>query len=285
MNKNFTIIIPHKNNPDLLQRCVNSIPERDDVQIIVIDDNSDEDKRPSINRIDIEVIILDADQAKGAGRARNVGLEQANGKWLLFADSDDYYKEGFLEILDKYVDSSFNVIYFSYEHRDGKTNEILPPQDFHRFFEEYDGSKLSKDQVRFHHNVPWTKMVLRDYLRKNDIIFEETPNGNDILFSMKVGYYTENITVIKQPLYVYVRNENSIITTKENAMSALCRLTHLIKCNYFYGFIGHAEWKSSVIKRIFKKILTLGFPFLYILVMNAKSIYKSRKEWVVLFNK
>ena len=38
---NYSIIIPHKNIPQLLQRCLDSIPVRDDVQVIVVDDNSD----------------------------------------------------------------------------------------------------------------------------------------------------------------------------------------------------------------------------------------------------
>ena len=37
----YSIIIPHKNIPKLLQRCLDSIPERDDVQVIIVDDNSD----------------------------------------------------------------------------------------------------------------------------------------------------------------------------------------------------------------------------------------------------
>ena len=41
---NFSIIIPHKNSADLLQYCLDSIPNRDDVQVIVVDDNSDADK-------------------------------------------------------------------------------------------------------------------------------------------------------------------------------------------------------------------------------------------------
>lgn len=41
---NYSIIIPHKNIPDLLQRCLNSIPRRTDIQIIVVDDNSDPKK-------------------------------------------------------------------------------------------------------------------------------------------------------------------------------------------------------------------------------------------------
>ena len=41
---NYSIVIPHKNTPDLLQYCLDSIPVRDDVQVIVVDDNSDADK-------------------------------------------------------------------------------------------------------------------------------------------------------------------------------------------------------------------------------------------------
>ena len=40
---NYSVIIPHKNIPKLLQRCLDSIPVRDDLQVIVVDDNSDLD--------------------------------------------------------------------------------------------------------------------------------------------------------------------------------------------------------------------------------------------------
>lgn len=41
---NYSIIIPHKNTPDLLQYCLDSIPVRDNVLVIVVDDNSDTNK-------------------------------------------------------------------------------------------------------------------------------------------------------------------------------------------------------------------------------------------------
>ena len=41
MEIKYSIIIPHKNIPQLLQRCLDSIPFRGDVQVIVVDDNSD----------------------------------------------------------------------------------------------------------------------------------------------------------------------------------------------------------------------------------------------------
>lgn len=44
IRKKYSVIIPHKNTPELLRRCLSSIPKRGDIQIIVIDDNSDLDK-------------------------------------------------------------------------------------------------------------------------------------------------------------------------------------------------------------------------------------------------
>ena len=84
----YSIIIPHKNIPKLLQRCLDSIPRREDTQIIVVDDNSDPAKVdfthfPGLSDPSVEVYFDKS--GKGAGRARNIGLEHAKGKWLVFA--------------------------------------------------------------------------------------------------------------------------------------------------------------------------------------------------------
>jgi glycosyltransferase involved in cell wall biosynthesis len=277
---NYSIIIPHKNCPDLLNRCIDSIPTRDDVQIVVVDDNSDEDKRPIICRKNVRVILLDSENSKGAGRARNMGLEHAQGKWLLFADADDYYNEGFLNVLDKYRDTSFDIVYFNFEYKDGKTGVKLPPFKTWHFIDKFDGSKTARDLIKFRNNVPWTKMVRHEYVKYHHLFFEETLNGNDMLFSLLVGFYTENITVEKQPIYVYLRNNNSIITKKETVEEALCRLYHLIKRNYFYHFIGHKQWQQSILKRIVNKTRQLGFPFIVTVIKHSIHLYRTRKDWI-----
>lgn len=52
MTPRYSIIIPHHNIPDLLQRCLSSIPQRNDLQVIVIDDKSDELYIPRLNQIE-----------------------------------------------------------------------------------------------------------------------------------------------------------------------------------------------------------------------------------------
>ena len=72
---NYSIIIPHKNSTVLLERCLRSIPCRKDVQVIVVDDNSE--NQEELNAVvggfsQVELILT---QGGGAGHARNEGLK------------------------------------------------------------------------------------------------------------------------------------------------------------------------------------------------------------------
>lgn len=105
-NINYSIIIPHKNSAGLLQRCLDSIPQRDDIQIIIIDDNSLNIKKlRDIEKKYSYVEMIYTKEGRGAGYARNVGLKQIKGKWVLFADADDFYNKNAFSILDNYINS------------------------------------------------------------------------------------------------------------------------------------------------------------------------------------
>ena len=278
----YSFIVPHKNTPDLLNRCINSIPSREDIQIIVVDDNSEFDKKPNINREGVEVVLLDVQHSNGAGHARNVGLQHARGKWRLFADSDDFYCSGFVDILDLYSESRIDILFFNFHYIDGKSGVDLPPLSFQKYLVEFDGSASACEKVKYLHNVPWTKMVSRDYLNRYGFYFEEVPNGNDVFFSMSIGYFTNSICVEKRPLYVYVKNDNSILTSKRTVTGEMCRLEHLIKQNYFYRFLGHKDWEKPVLKGILQRIKVLGVPFLGKLIKASGHLYHNREEWATI---
>lgn len=76
----FCIIIPHKDIPDLLMRCLKSIPVSEDIQVIVVDDNSVGadtylERYSELSRPYLEFVRTT--KGGGAGYARNVGLERA----------------------------------------------------------------------------------------------------------------------------------------------------------------------------------------------------------------
>ena len=114
---NYSIIIPHKNTPELLRRCIKSIPQRDDLEIIIVDDNSskeivDFDNFPGLNRKNTTVIFNK--EGKGAGNARNIAIPKTNGKYVIFADSDDFFNDYFIDILNDYCNKDFDIVYFTF---------------------------------------------------------------------------------------------------------------------------------------------------------------------------
>ena len=110
---NYSIIIPHYDIPNLLVRCLKSIPVREDVQVIVVDDCSPDSEEyvaryPELTRPFVEFYTTASHG--GAGCARNVGLRHAKGRWLAFADADDFFVEDMYDIICSYADSEADVI-------------------------------------------------------------------------------------------------------------------------------------------------------------------------------
>lgn len=214
MYKKYSFIIPHHNNHELLLRCINSIPVRNDVEIIVVDDNSDDEKKPKKLRSDIKLISIDSKHTKGAGRARNYGLKIATGQWLLFADSDDFYEKGILEKLDYYlsdcIDLLFFKIFYAWDISQGtskwrsKYNEIIDKciASGHNPY----WVKTVKHSIQ----APWNFVVKRSYLIQLNATFEEKPKGNDAYFHHLIAMNTDRIKVINEKLYYWVWSDNGI---------------------------------------------------------------------------
>lgn len=92
----YSIIIPHYKSIDSLAKCIHSIPDREDIQVIIVDDNSGIEKsvfESSCLKNRQNVLVIYEQQNNGAGHARNVGLREAKGNWILFADADDYFQK------------------------------------------------------------------------------------------------------------------------------------------------------------------------------------------------
>ncbi len=210
---NYSVIIPHKNIPELLQRCIDSIPRRDDVQIIVVDDNSDPAKVDFENfpgKDDPYVELYFTKEGRGAGYARNVGLKYAKGKWLLFADADDFFNDNFTSYTDLYLNSDADIIFWdanSMECYTGKkaTRNLSLTTHIH----QKDSSK-SEMWLRYIFGPPWCKMIRHQMVSEHAVVFDETPNHNDTMFSLLIGYHAKKIERNPFKLYCVTYREDSI---------------------------------------------------------------------------
>lgn len=283
---NYSFIIPHHNSPELLNRCLDSIPQREDIEIIVVDDNSDAEKKPNVLRPDVKLIYIDAKHSKGAGRARNCGLAVARGKWIVFADADDFFEPGFLDVLDNYKDTDCDVVYHPAKAVDTLTLEEMPAllKRHNEYFINYDGTKYALDLIKYHLHSPWWKMVRRELIEKHNIRFEEVPKGNDIFFSYQVGYLAKNIKIEQRPIYVYTYNRQGITNGKKNRRIYLSVLQSHFKINEFYRFIGHEDWKKGILWMWFRIIKKDGFLIfiqtLIAFLKNYRELYANRMYYV-----
>lgn len=112
----YSIIIPHYNSPKLLHRMLGSIPERNDIQVIVVDDASTEENVALLRDMQHRNLELYLEKENhGAGYARNIGLDKAQGKWIIVADADDVFASNAFDIFDKYKDTDIDYLGFCIE--------------------------------------------------------------------------------------------------------------------------------------------------------------------------
>src|SRR5699024_8730524 len=113
----LSIIIPHYNSVTTLIKLLNSIPVKKNIEVIVIDDRSNNDLEKLEELYSCEsfkhVKFLENNSIKkGAGVCRNIGLNNSSGEWVLFADADDYFVGDFYGKVSKYFSSNYDVVFF-----------------------------------------------------------------------------------------------------------------------------------------------------------------------------
>jgi len=253
----FSIIIPHKNTPELLNRCINSIPDRDDLQVIVVDDNSDKnitDKNnfPGINRRNTEVIFLDETQSKGGGKARNVGLQNVKGEWILFADSDDYFTKNISFLFEKYKNNTqCDIVYLNSQIVLGETGET-ESMPFSRYIKNYKNCKFYSEKVlRYGMFTPWSRMVSAKMVKKYNIQFEEIRTGNDAIFCLNCSKYAKNIEIEESIIYNYYRPSAGSFCSQNRFKydNIVARVELGMRMNKLYDSVGY----------VFKESFLLGY--------------------------
>jgi glycosyltransferase involved in cell wall biosynthesis len=246
----ITIIIPHKNIPDLLQRCLDSIPLDENIQTIVVDDNStqvDFNKFPGKDRDYTEVYFTT--EGKGAGYARNVGLTHAKGKWILFADADDFFTPNAFEYIDSYYDSDYDLIFFGYNsvyceditkssNREGSHNKVL--------LGAVNGDEKAKKSLLYKGLFPYAKMYRSEIINRYNFRFDEILASNDTMFGIKYALVCKNVEYSKQLIYTATLRSGSLVTSYKPE-TLQCRYETGIKLYYLLKKHGLEMYAQNVV--------------------------------------
>ena len=126
----LSVIIPVYNQEKLVIRALESIPAREDIEIIVIDDGSIDNTWNNLleyrnKNISIKNIVLLYNKCnKGVGYTVNKGYDNASGEYVVLLGSDDYFTNK-LEKVMKELDGT-DLIYFNLKDNTGKIWRITP---------------------------------------------------------------------------------------------------------------------------------------------------------------
>ena len=296
MELNFTIIIPHFNTPTLLLRLIKSIPERNDLELIIVDDNSDPtvvdfDNFPGADRK--QVTIIRNSETHGPGYSRNFAIPQAKGKWIIFADADDYFNEGFEAFLSQFANSDADVVYFSANSVDSDTLKPSNRADhIHEYMRLYDIDKKQGEPIlRYKFSETVCKMVRRELINKYSIVFDSTLIHEDVRFACSVGRYAKKIEVANQELYCITSRENSVSRKMSMAiyldeLRVFSRWKKFLlevypsfdlpKFDYrFYNFSRHLYKDNKLFRKEYKIIREAGFGRWFVVKNIIKYLWKS----------
>lgn len=212
MNK-YSIIIPVYNCEEYLRLCVNSILNQSykDFEIILVDDGSTDGSLSvckDLSRKHSNIKVFHKENG-GAASARNVGIEKAHGKYLMFIDGDDILDENSLYSIDDIFTDDFQLclfgMSFDYYHEDSLVrNEVLSCVNKG----SYNKEKLLKNfKVFFDDNAlssACNKVFVADVIAKNNLRFVEGMTlYEDFDFVLKYLNCIDNIVCIDKPFYHY----------------------------------------------------------------------------------
>ena len=261
MEYNYSIILPYYDKYDLFVKAEGSIPDREDIQIIVVDNSKEHLEDYQIPRKHkAKVTYITSDKTKGAGCARNVGLTKVEGKYTLFCDADDYFTPEAFDVFDKYLDQEYDIVFFKSTSISLQTGEISDRHiPYNKLIDDYFKSG-DTEQLRYRYEAPWGKLYLTSFIFFDDSIrFEEIRVNNDAWFSLMAGHNARRISVDNDEVYVITEGNTGTSLTKIRTVSNTeLRYDCAIKTNLFLRSVGHYGMRIRLLGYIRIAFLEFG---------------------------
>ena len=286
----YSIIIPQRNSIHTLSRLFDSIPVREDIEIIVVDNSSVPVTKEDIG-IDRDYQLLWSAPERYAGGARNVGIENAHGKWLLFADADDFFAEGAFDVFDSNSDSTTDIIYTGIRGIYLDSGEESDRGEMYvkliRNYIDDKSNEKNENELRYRFYPPYCKLIKRELVERHQLRFDEILAGNDVCFSAKCGYYAKTVEAFDCVTYVVTVSRGSL-TRRRDYGAMKSRLYSVINYNRFFKEKGLPNQQKSVMYVMYEsRYLGVGvlWEFFKILIKCRQNIFIGYRNWLKTYRR
>lgn len=208
--------------------------------------------------------VVRNEKNQGPGLSRNHGIKEANGKYIMFLDSDDYFEKNFYDVVLPILEQDPDCVSFDYGEvfHNGKIN-------YHSIYYATlpEGSIDPKKNAVFIRGATCGKIYKRSIILINNVQFLELKRNEDMPFTKVAASYCRKIYYTKQTHYMYYQHEQSLMHNSKllDPMNTIKAFT-AVHDNFNNGF-------QSEIEAIF--VLEC---FYSTALINAERM--GRKEWI-----
>lgn len=214
-NQLVSIIIPIYNSESYLKDSMESLINQKykNLEIICVDDGSTDNSLrilENYKKNDDRIKIL-KQRNQFAGVARNNGLNNANGKYIMFLDSDDIFEKNMIyNLVNKAEKYNTDIIFFGFykfTETIKKRSVIGIPYKNKNVISPIDIKSVIFQKAQ---GVPWNKFYNREFILNSGIKFQNLRSNNDIFFSKMTAIVSDRILFDNKRYTNYrVNNSNS----------------------------------------------------------------------------
>jgi len=244
---NYSVIIPIYNAEKYLEECLQSISKqnRDDVEIVLVNDGSIDSSLEiceNFCKTNLNVKLINKENG-GIMDTWIKGVENANGKYVCFVDSDDLISDDFFSSLDEYIKEEYDIILF--DHNKFYKNKIIERKVNFITYGKHKEEELNELKMNFflrknylkYSLYRWDKIIKLDVIKKTISELKKKP------------VYAEDHTVS----YLNLINSNSLYYLKKSLYNYRVRkssITHdVVKERVFSDINDVEEEMIDIIKR------------------------------------
>lgn len=293
-----SVVMPVYNAEEYLNETLECLTHQTmkEIEIICVDDGSKDSSLEILKKYsekDDRIKILHQKNLY-AGVARNNGLKEAKGEYIIFLDSDDLFELDLLEkTYKKGKEINADIVLFNADHYNTRTKEYMMVKHLLRTDLIGDNEVFSRQTIPdFLFQVttpcPWTKLYRKEFVIKKNLHYQNLKYSNDVFFVLASLAVAEKITYVDDILVHYRVNQTKNLQSlkkddptlffkayeeiydllnKENIYSDLEKsfiTTVLSGCVYNIDTVNTQEAKTKIYKKIqsveFQKMNIMGYP-------------------------
>ncbi|EWH34699.1 glycosyltransferase [Lysinibacillus sphaericus] len=302
-----SVIVPVYNAENYLNKCLTSICHQSlkDIEIITINDGSDDQSLSVLKNFaqkDTRITVLDIDNG-GVSKARNLGIEQANGQYITFVDADDWLELTMLEELYhacRLTGSNIAKCDLFWQEEVGSRQLYYPSKTYYTYSATVCLNKLFTEIGEKHFGFASCKLYKKSFIDLHRLRFDEAMNfAEDTLFLSRAVIKNQSICYVPRQLYYYnVDNQNSLTS---RAMSNIRNNYDLLYKKLFEELQNgevYEEVKNSFLNYQFEGLLVIlhqcptnpqaiksaiqSFLLAYPAVLKVKLINRNLKQIIFL---